>query len=269
MGELRVMSNSEYHATKSHLSASSIKKILDNPYEFLNPVEMNSPELLIGSVVHKLVLEPDTFDDEFAVMPAIDRRTKAGKEEYAAFLEASKDKECIPLDFYNKAVAMSKAVNDQKEIKDLLLSNGVAERSVFGEIDGVKVRCRPDYYREDLGLIVDLKTTQDAHPDAFAKSIANFGYFIQAAFYLDVLRSVGLSANKFVFVAVSKKEPYMVGVYELTPNDIDLGREMYKKAFEIHKDIESFKRPVYLSPNKEVVQTLVLPNYVYYKLGVM
>ncbi|MDM5264770.1 PD-(D/E)XK nuclease-like domain-containing protein [Sulfurovum sp. XTW-4] len=269
MSVLKIIPNNDYHADRSHLSASTIKTILKNPYEYLNPVEKSNDSLLLGNVVHKLVLEPETFNEEFAVMPVCDRRTKAGKEIHANFIEESNGKECVTQEMYDQALEMSKAISEQKEIKELLLSNGLPERSIFSEIDGIKVKCRPDYYREDLGLIVDLKTTVDSSPDGFVRQVASYGYFIQAAFYLDVLKSVGLPANKFIFVAVSKTEPYMVGVYELTEQDIELGRDMYKKAFEIYRDIDSYKKPVYLSQEKEIVQTLVLPNYVYYKLGAM
>lgn len=265
MSKLKIISNADYHGDKTHLSASGVKKLLENPYGFLNPVDKSTNNMLLGSVVHKLILEPDTFHEEFVVMPEFNRRTKDGKAAYDEFMECNQDKDCITKDMHDQAVAMSEAVLNQKEIKDLLFSNGVAERSVFGEIDGVKVKCRPDYYREDMGLIVDLKTTADASPDAFVRSIANFGYFIQDPFYRDTMKSVGLPVNKFVFVAVSSVEPYMVGVYELTPQDIDFGRDMYQKAFEIYKDLDSYKRPIFLGKEKEVVQTLVLPNYIYYK----
>ncbi len=57
-----------------------------------------------------------------------------------------------------------------------LLQNGVAEESLFVEDTefGIIRKCRPDYYREDLGIVIDLKTTKDSSDRSFANSIVNF-----------------------------------------------------------------------------------------------
>jgi len=55
-----MISNEEYHS-RDELSASQIKKLLDNPYEFLHPQEVNGKNLDIGSALHKLVLERDSL----------------------------------------------------------------------------------------------------------------------------------------------------------------------------------------------------------------
>lgn len=55
-----------------------------------NPKEQTLA-MLLGSVFHKLVPEPETFTAEYAVCPAVDRRTKAGKEVYQAFVNSLND----------------------------------------------------------------------------------------------------------------------------------------------------------------------------------
>lgn len=107
---------------------------------------------------------------------------------------------------------------------------GKAEQSVYW-VDaetGVLCRCRPDYWRED-GVLVDLKTTDDASPEGFAKSIANWRYDVQAPFYMDGVKAVtGRDALAFVFIAVEKKPPCAVGVYVLDSDSIQLGRAQYR-----------------------------------------
>ena len=55
---------------------------------------------------------------------------------------------------------------------------------------------------------MDLKTTRDASPDGFGKSIANYRYHVQSAHYRD-----GFQAGRFVWVAVEIDPPYAVAVY--------------------------------------------------------
>lgn len=113
-------------------------------------------------------------------------------------------------------------------------------------------------------VVVDLKTTDDASLDGFAKSIANWRYDVQHPYYLDGLKeairqgnctppvdgAAELSAywmdeetgvlcrcrpdfwrgnpNNFVFIAVEKKPPYAVGVYVLDSESVDAGRAVYR-----------------------------------------
>ncbi|QMP19197.1 exodeoxyribonuclease I [Pseudomonas phage Persinger] len=106
---------------------------------------------------------------------------------------------------------------------------GVAELSVYWNdpMTGVLCRCRPDWWRED-DLLVDLKTTDDASLEGFARSIANWRYDVQAPFYLDGVRiATGRKPRGFVFIAVEKKPPYAVGVYVLDAESLELGRAQY------------------------------------------
>ncbi|HHO42818.1 MAG TPA: hypothetical protein ENN12_05650 [Epsilonproteobacteria bacterium] len=255
--------NEEYHS-RDELSASQIKTLLNNPYEFLHPQEISSKNLDIGSALHKLVLEKEDFYKEFAVAPDANKRTIAGREEFEDFMEANKGKRILTKQDFELCEAMAEAVLQSPSAN--ILQGGVAEASFFGEIDGVKTRCRPDYYNEDLGLVIDLKTTDDASPDAFSKTIANYGYYIQAPFYLDTLKSAGYKADKFLFVVVSKKEPHMVGFYTIDQVAMDFGRSEYKRAFEIYKNIKDYDVPFFKDMTTgEVVQTLTLPNYAFYK----
>lgn len=259
------MTNSEYHS-RSEISCSQVKTILKNPYEFLVKVKREPSKAMdFGSCVHKLLLEPDDFDKEFAIMPDIDKRTKEGKEIYASFMMEHGSKTLLNAEDFEKAKWCS---NIAKEIAGAFFKNGKAEESFFSELESVPVRCRPDYYIEDRGIIVDVKTTADASKDGFVKSIANFGYHIQAAFYMDTLRSLGMRADKFMFVAIETKEPFMIGLYELDEVSIEHGRSQYKKALELISSgkINEFKAPLYKDQNDlTVVQTLTLPNYVYYQ----
>lgn len=123
---------------------------------------------------------------------------------------------------------------------------GVAEHSVYWRdpATGLLCRCRPDFWRAD-GIVVDLKTTTDASPEGFARSIAGWRYHVQAPFYLDgiacaqdqVRGSLPAYAQArpkaFVFLAVEKGARVVdgvalgVGVYVLDEESMAIGRQEY------------------------------------------
>ncbi|GGH24615.1 PDDEXK-like protein of unknown function [Cribrihabitans marinus] len=116
---------------------------------------------------------------------------------------------------------------------------GIAELSCYWKDPetGVQCRCRPDFWRRD-GLIVDLKTCLDASPEGFSKSIYNWRYHVQHAFYVDGIKAaleqgpnpLNMPApTHFVFVAVEKTAPYAVGVYMLDAESVDIGRRDYRE----------------------------------------
>ena len=79
------------------------------------------------------------------------------------------------------------------------------------------------------GIVVDHKTTTDASKEAFRKQIANLKYHAQMAMYIDGLRTLGQEIHGAVLIAQDKDPPYCVGLYELDPTDLELGRVWYRK----------------------------------------
>jgi len=168
-----------------------------------------------------------------------------------------------------KTILLKEEFENAKNMADSVLSlnlpflkSGIAECSFFSKVDGIDVKCRPDYYKEDIGIVVDLKTTDDASPQGFSKAVANFGYHTQASFYLKVLESMELNAFKFVFIAVEKKPPYMVGIYELDYESLQKGCRNIEKAFKLLNELDNFKRNIYKDiDTKKIVQTIKLPAW--------
>lgn len=265
-----LLSNKEYHA-RDEISKSDLDLLAKSPFHFKFKEQFEnepSKSLVLGQAVHKLVLEPKDFDLEFAITPSVDRRTKAGREAYSEFLLSSADKTILDSETFLKAKDIANSVNAMKEVA-MFLRDGVAEQSYFGEIEGVKVKCRPDFFNEILGLVIDLKTTTDASSDGFTKSVANFNYHIQAAFYADILRQNGKVVNNFLFIAVETKKPYMVGFYELDEVAIEQGRKTYLELLKRYKTcLERDSWWGYAKFDGEhinAVQTITLPTWKFYE----
>ncbi len=130
------------------------------------------------------------------------------------------------------------ALEHPKLAKLLTDPRGKAEQSVYwiDEETGVLCRCRPDLWVSDI--ILDLKTTEDARPSVFERSVEKFRYYVQAAFYMDGIAAAekqgglpeGLQVPKhFLFGALEKKAPYLNGVYMLDAEAVEIGRREYRE----------------------------------------
>ncbi|MEO0467607.1 MAG: PD-(D/E)XK nuclease-like domain-containing protein [Pseudomonadota bacterium] len=185
--------------------------------------DADTPALLMGRALHTAVLEPQELDGRFAVRPeGINRRTKIGKAEWAAFEEANAHKSILP---GAQDMATLKGVRDAIQAhplaKRLCTGPGMTEKTALWTDDATGVRCKAKYDRVVSGgggsaIVVDLKSTDDASPRGFGRSVYKFGYHFQAVHYLTGLDVVaGEMARRFVFVAVEKKPPHGIGIYEL------------------------------------------------------
>ena len=97
---------------------------------------------------------------------------------------------------------------------------------MFGEIGGFPAKARLDAWNGH-GMVCDLKTTRDLACD-FEKSIAQFGYGMQAAWYRAVLRSAMESQGRmlpddfsFVFLVVESVAPFGTAVYRMSDEVMD------------------------------------------------
>jgi exodeoxyribonuclease VIII len=196
----------------------------------LTPTE-TTPAMHFGTAAHAWILEPETAARHVAIAPKIDRRTKDGKAQWAEFEMMHANKTHINSDDARHLSAMSAAVNNHKIAKELLKSRKGTEVSVLWQDPRTKsmCRCRPDLVTDNI--IVDLKTTYDASKAAFMHTVHKYRYHVQAAYYLDGCRAVGLvpEVSDFIFIAVEKKPPYGVAVYHLAADDIDRGRFQYER----------------------------------------
>ena len=90
----------------------------------------------------------------------------------------------------------------------------------------LRCKARLDYYREDLGVVFDVKTCEDARPAQVERDLVKWGYHLSAAHYLAGLRALGLPADNFAWIFVEKKPPYAIGLYMASPALLDqAGRE--------------------------------------------
>jgi len=246
------ISAEEYHKV-SAISNSYLHRLKKIPA--LAKIEQEDKDaFLLGRAFHCLLLEgQEMFYSLFAIAPDVDKRTKNGKEDWAAFCAESVGKGILTTEQYESMAGMVKSVTDHPFAAKVLLE-GKSEQSVFwtDKTTGMYCKCRPDRVPTgNHGVILDVKTTRDATQHGFTRSVAAYGYHRQAAFYLDGFNAASENkADAFIFIAVEKEPPYAVGCYTLSDADIDFGRMQNNELLE--KEIwcrEHQVWPNYESPN--------------------
>lgn len=237
------MTDKEYRSHQA-ISRSELWKIRESPEKFKwykeNPPEA-TPALLFGQLFHKLALEPETVWDEFAVVPAVDRRTNAGRTEYAAFLEGSVGKTLVSADMATLANDMCISLRKNEYCRKLL--SGKKEVPFFWtDADtGEECKCRADVI-VDLGgipLVVDLKSTSNASTDAFIKDSSKYGYDFQAAMYLEgVKQSTGVE-HGFVFIAIEKDPPFSINILQADTKFVEHGYDTFRELLGIYHECKT------------------------------
>ena len=222
-----------YHSNPA-ISRSKLMLIGESPEKFNyflnNPVPSTEAQIL-GSAVHKLALERQDFDKEFAVEPVVNKRTNEGRQILAEFYFDNSEKTIITSTIYETALKMVASLESNP--KAVFLLNGDVERSYYttDNLTGEAVKCRPDVTKtiKGKGLIVDLKTCCHADNETFAKEAIKYGYDVQAAMYKEIVeKETGLS-HDVIFVAVEKSEPFSVNILQADDLFLEYGNRRYRE----------------------------------------
>lgn len=249
------LSNNAYHAMPE-LSSTQIKDVLRTPAHFYakhlavdKKTHQPTQTMLLGTVVHTLVLESDKFDAEYAISEKFDRRTKQGKLDATAFDEANSHKTVIDSELHVQAKLMADNILKHPVARLLKLPAMIAEASIFytdtdtdteTELD---CRIRPDYHlppceQFPYGLIVDLKTTDNASYNAFNRTIVNFGYHISAAMYCDGFMQLYEieQAPAYIWLVGERDAPYAVIAYSPNFETMQKGDDKKREALQLIAD---------------------------------
>jgi hypothetical protein len=263
-GIYRGLSNEAYHAGPG-VSKSQLDHLARSPYHYWFNVltgqgkRTETPAMAFGTNVHTAILEPKLFAN-YVVMPKVDGRTKEGKlaKETAEALAAERGTRIISADDYQAIMQVQGSFQEHPVAQALTV--GEPELSIYWSDPDTDVlcRCRPDWLGE--GCIIDLKTTEDASPDAFTRSAYKWRYFVQAAFYLDGCRANDIELDDFFFAAIEKAPPNIVMAYEATDELIAAGRLEYKRLLRRLVECQNAHSwPGYA--DNEPVLPLYLPRY--------
>lgn len=254
------------------LNKSSIEKLLDCPLAYKLGLEQKdepTPAMAFGTLVHSMILEPETVPKLYHVMQA-SATTKAGKAEKAQAL--AEGKTIVSASDYERAKAMQTRVQAHPAASWLLGMAKTTEVSMFWELateDGRTRQCkaRADAIAHIPGageILIDLKThSGTVSPQELERTVARFGYHRQAAWYCDGYeRIVGRPPLGFYFIFISTTAPYLVTAGKMGDEAQAIGWGDCLKAERIlHECEESGKWPGYADQLIEID----LPAWAYKK----
>lgn len=193
--------------------------------------EPATPSLLFGAMVHKLLLEPIDFEDEYAVAPPIDRRTNAGKEAWKQFISQIGNRTIVTQDDFDVMAGMVEKAKSIPYVREIL--KGEHEVPLFWTDDDTGLTCkvRLDILANNGLIVADYKTANNAKTEAFNSKIFEYGYHLQAYMYTEaVMKCYGLTERpEFVFIVQEKKPPYSVNLIQVTEDVMMAGMDCFRE----------------------------------------
>lgn len=267
------MTENEYRS-RPEISRSELWMIRESPEKFLykraNP-EPPTPALLFGIAAHKYVLEEQDFWNDFVLAPSIDRRTKAGKEEYAAFMAQCAGKQIITAEQWEQIREMGDTIKCNGIARQLLMK-GIHELPAFwvDEATGERCKCRFDCVTAINGqpVIVDYKTANNASTEEFTRAAVKYGYDFQAAMY-----SAGYAATNdgavpmFVFIVQEKEPPYSINILAADDDFVAHGEETFRELLGIYHHCNETGNWWGYMGEENTINTLSLPAWMTDKKG--
>lgn len=239
----------DYHANKTHISATKIK-MAKRSLSYWQWMETHPQDkklhLDFGNAFELALLDKENFNKEVAILQteywvqlAQEEKKNEGKEalkvpknstrykaEESKFLSANEGKYIIP----DKGAQSFEYIEYMLEscYKDAviqkLISGTEYQLSLFWthEETELNMKTRPDICKRKKNVIVNLKTAQDGSPSAFSRDLANYDYPLQAAVEIMGCLRTGLmtSVDNYFWLVVEKEPPFNATIYELTQSDI-------------------------------------------------
>lgn len=222
-----------------------------------------TPALRLGQLVHCGILEPMAVIKRYVVQPNFEndadnktgdgqqsnsKATKYYKAKVEEFRTVNAGKTVVSQDEYERLCGINEALFRSKRARQYLSEMEQTEVSItWNDAEtGLPLKARLD----GVGRLAigDLKTTQDAM--AFSKSVANFGYHRQGAFYQTGWAALtGGELLPFRLIAVESVHPHGVRAAPLNEEAADIGRyEVQKLLRQVAEAKELDFYPCYYDP---------------------
>jgi exodeoxyribonuclease VIII len=239
-------------------SCSTLQTILHRSPKHARHAELTprepTPALIEGTAIHTALLEPHRFADAYTMAQQCTATKKSGErcgnaavslvDGYWTCGVHAKGKptsdagpHLVPQADYERWQAICEAVHEHPTAGKIVRAIEHAEPSLSwrDRPTGCPCKCRIDGIAPRFGTLIDVKTTEDAGAD-FARSVHRYAYYRQAAWYLAGAAAVGLDAESFAFIAVEKKPPHDVCVYQCPDDLLALGHEELQRAVETYQE---------------------------------
>jgi exodeoxyribonuclease VIII len=196
---------------KKHLSYSALSQFKKSPNHLLaywNGDNKTSDAMQFGSLVHKLLLQPESFGDEFSVFEGSRRAGKVWQE----FKKTNQDKTIIKQSELDAANNILNNAMNHEVVKTMLANATDKELQLNWKHKGVDFKGFADLITTFEGnqCVVDIKTTSDAG-NRFYRDLYYNDYKMQLAMYQEQFSK---ECDAYI-IAIETTSPFNVQVYKL------------------------------------------------------
>lgn len=238
-----------------------------------------------GKAFHMAFLEPDRFDDVYAVMPqdapADLRRFRDAKKPSPATLASIDWWDNFTAKNAGKVFLTSAAMTDCRgmaeslrrlpiEFGDVKITGGEllalcdTEVSVYwlDEDTGIQCKLRADLFSEELAFAGDLKSARSASRASFSRAINSRRYHVAHAHYCEGFRAVGCPLKSFALFPVEKARPYVAASWHVDSASEERGWALRQRAMKRLKQcLDTGRWPGYTT----TVTPIGIPAYGHYE----
>ena len=285
-----------YYERRLDVASASGLAVLDNdedgcPARYFHYIteavedEDATKEKDFGKAFHMAFLEPERFDDVYAVAPTDCprdmRRFRDAKkpsdetlrsiawwDEFEAknagkvFLSAKAMEDCrgmaeslrrLPIEFPGVKILCGE-----------LLALCQTEVSVYwvDEETGIQCKLRADLFSEELAFAGDLKSAKSASRAGFSRAINARRYHVAHAHYCEGFRAIGLPVRSFALLPVEKVKPYVAASWHVDSVSEERGWALRQRAMRRLKQcLDTGHWPGYTT----TVQPIGIPAYGHYE----
>lgn len=232
----------DYHADRSHISATQIKWVRSSLAHYKWNLEHAQEPALhfdFGNAFELALLDESLFNEKVAVLQTqkwiamanegkkFDKPKNSGvyQAEQTKFIIENQGKYLIP-DVGDQSHETIKLMLDSCHKNETIqkLLNGVEHQlSVYwtDEATGLNLKTRPDICQRKRNVVVNLKTIIDGSPESFTRELSKYDYPLQAAVEIKGCLESGLmsSVDVYYWLVVEKQAPYNATLYEFTNED--------------------------------------------------
>jgi len=237
--------DTKYYNDAKYLTNSMLKHLYNSP-EHLDaylkyPTWRADKQVYIdGRALHCYVLEFEEFDKRFwyvddqakcdEIGGKKPRATTVYKEWKAQLMVENQDKDEISFSWYCDIKYISEKLKSIPQVQQLL-ANTKKEIAYWRKLKGFNCKCKVDGINVG-NYLIDLKGFKDVpNPYNFKRDLHRYHLDRQAAFYCDITQ-----LEQFWFICVEKTFPYTIGVYEVSQETLQAGREKYEFLLEVHRN---------------------------------
>jgi hypothetical protein len=214
----------EYLADRDHVSSSQLRRFMRH-----GPIALSAPAerfegSVMGEALHALLLEPESFEQQYLVLDGSVPSSKDVSEGDAmrrAWLDAWQWTALLK--------AREAILSCTRAPLGDWFAHGEKELSIYwADESGVRWRARPDCFTGEI--VLDLKTTVDCRPEPFARTRERLWYDLQAAHYVDAVGRLTGKSSRFAYVAAELTPPYTVWVHELSDAELRSASERLQEV---------------------------------------